>query len=48
MRQPGLPGLALVLALTMVLGFAATASASFNYDGRYFKYDMFNAAGTPG
>lgn len=38
--------LALVLALTMVLGFAATASASFNYDGRYFKYDMFQTEPT--
>lgn len=33
--------LALVLALTMVLGFAATASAS--YFGNYIKYDFFNA-----
>lgn len=32
--------LALVLALTMVLGFAATASAS--YFGNYIKYDFFN------
>ena len=32
--------LALVLALTMVLGFAATASAS--YFGNYIKYDLFN------
>ncbi len=39
MRQPGLPGLALVLALTMVLGFAATASASYGY-GR-FEHDLF-------
>ena len=33
--------LALVLALTMVLGFAATASAEFTYDGTYFKYNLF-------
>ena len=39
MRQPGLSGLALVLALTMVLGFAATASASYGY-GR-FEHDLF-------
>ena len=34
--------LALVLALTMVLGFAATASAS--YFGNYIKYDFFKTA----
>lgn len=34
--------LALVLALTMVLGFAATASAS--YFGNYIKYDFFITA----
>ena len=36
--------LALVLALTMVLGFAATASAS--YFGNYIKYDFFAAGGS--
>ena len=37
--------LALVLALTMVLGFAATASAS--YFGNYIKYDFFKTTGAP-
>ncbi len=36
--------LALVLALTMVLGFAATASAS--YFGNYIKYDFFTSTGS--
>ena len=37
--------LALVLALTMVLGFAATASAS--YFGNYIKYDFFKTDADP-
>lgn len=37
--------LALVLALTMVLGFAATASAS--YFGNYIKYDLFKDGQDP-
>ena len=37
--------LALVLALTMVLGFAATASAS--YFGNYIDYDLFTGNNKP-
>lgn len=37
--------LALVLALTLVLGFAATASAS--YFGNYIKYDFFTSTKAP-